>query len=1112
MLDLTKIFLHNWHRFKHTTIHVQDSLYLAGHNGSGKSTILDAMQVILLADLDLIRFNSSTQERSERTLDGFVRGKIFETRMLRPAGCIGYIALEFTEEYTHKKVTLGCCIEASEKLGPNGARSYFILREGLNQELLLPERRPLTRNELKKVLQRHPGNIYRYYDAVGEYQTDMLDALGGLNQRFFDLFQRALSFKTIKDISEFVEQWLLPERPLNPDHLQKVVARLNGLHTQARLIEEKLTKLHQIIAKRTHYLRVKALQAQYEVLEALLRKEDALRKKADVEDLAVNVRADLEQKKIEIQIIESAQEETEKVREEKRQTYYGLDVVKRQGDLEKEIEDLQKAIEAIQEHRKEVIQGLYNVAEVLSTVQQTELLATEDEQKIARDGAIFFRELQIDQPPPDTLGSYVNEIQHLLREIAQRASRHTAGLEIEIEQLRRRAAELYKRKQDLETKGAKASYPKSVEILRNALEPLIGQRPPVLCEMIEVPDIRWQSAVEAMLGERRFMVIIPPQHYATAVNYLEEHKADRNLHDASILDLEKAYQEKRSALNSSLALQVTTQDIHVHAYLDSILGTIITCNSGRDLRDYRRAITHDLLYYNEWALRILPTDKFSTWFVGQRAQRSQIEACQREIDGIADQLVLLSTQLDRARQQERLLQVSNTLQRIQFRLEESLDESTQMNDLQMKQNEYEALDMSTALSLKAEIDHLDDIIKEHHQKVQNLNKKVGGLEKEQDDLHKGLLQANQHITSCEEGLATILDRKSPEIISEAERLLRERIEETNLERAINNAHSATQSYATQTTKAEKEHYDLAFAYNMQYSFPGLPDVPQATNYVDERNRLDESSLPTYTSQIQQTKNEVEQELREDILHKLRENIRNARNDIQRMNDALRPLDFHGDHYRFCSEIAGGREEYYHLIDDSQVIGIGALFESDFYQRNQEPFNRFYEEITRDARSNYEKAEQEKLLDYRTYLEYDIEVQHADGHTSRLSQIIGTNSGGETQTPFYLAIAASFVQLYRMSIGNQRQGRHGQPAIRLAVFDEAFYKMDQDRIGGTLDMFLKYHLQVVTATPLERCEYLVPKMCTNLVLTGKGDHVLIEEYRNYEARLAKRLEEIYGDGE
>jgi uncharacterized protein YPO0396 len=89
-----------------------------------------------------------------------------------------------------------------------------------------------------------------------------------------------------------------------------------------------------------------------------------------------------------------------------------------------------------------------------------------------------------------------------------------------------------------------------------------------------------------------------------------------------------------------------------------------------------------------------------------------------------------------------------------------------------------------------------------------------------------------------------------------------------------------------------------------------------------------------------------------------------------------------------------------------------------------------------------------------------------------------------------------MQLYRI---NERSGR---PTIRLVAFDEAFSKMDQERIGSTLELFQQFQLQIITATPLERCEYLVPKMCTNLVLTGIRDTVLIEPYRNYEARLEK----------
>jgi hypothetical protein len=69
-----------------------------------------------------------------------------------------------------------------------------------------------------------------------------------------------------------------------------------------------------------------------------------------------------------------------------------------------------------------------------------------------------------------------------------------------------------------------------------------------------------------------------------------------------------------------------------------------------------------------------------------------------------------------------------------------------------------------------------------------------------------------------------------------------------------------------------------------------------------------------------------------------------------------------------------------------------------------------------------------------------------------------------------------------------------------AFDEAFSKMDQSRIGAALDLFQHFDLQIITATPLERCEYLAPKICTSLVLTAVMDDVHIEPYHNYAARL------------
>ena len=155
-------------------------------------------------------------------------------------------------------------------------------------------------------------------------------------------------------------------------------------------------------------------------------------------------------------------------------------------------------------------------------------------------------------------------------------------------------------------------------------------------------------------------------------------------------------------------------------------------------------------------------------------------------------------------------------------------------------------------------------------------------------------------------------------------------------------------------------------------------------------------------------------------------------------------------------------------------------------------------LTTVPQNEQERRTLERLTDYRAYLTYDIEVTHANGQVSRLSKIIGQTSGGETQTPFYITIAASFLQLY------SAREKLGFSCPRLICFDEAFSKMDQERISATLDAFQKFNLQVVIATPLERSEYIVPKIKTSLVVTAVGDGVIVEPYRNYLASLGELI--------
>lgn len=235
---------------------------------------------------------------------------------------------------------------------------------------------------------------------------------------------------------------------------------------------------------------------------------------------------------------------------------------------------------------------------ILRSLVTTPLLE-EQEQQIVQAFLKLSEPLTIEQPLPEEFAQAVEAVMAATNSALKRAEQRSFSLEQEVQVRRQRAEILHKEIAQLSQQGAAIPYPSHVVFLREQLESVIGRSPDILCEQLEIPDERWQNAVEAMLGERRFTILVPPKEYKHVLTYIERHRAEARLHDASVLNLERAYKERRSAQRNSLAMQVKTNEPFLRAYIDSILGNIITCSSAQELERYQRAITPELLYYSE---------------------------------------------------------------------------------------------------------------------------------------------------------------------------------------------------------------------------------------------------------------------------------------------------------------------------------------------------------------------------------------------------------------------------------------------------------------------------------------------------------------------------------
>ena len=119
-----------------------------------------------------------------------------------------------------------------------------------------------------------------------------------------------------------------------------------------------------------------------------------------------------------------------------------------------------------------------------------------------------------------------------------------------------------------------------------------------------------------------------------------------------------------------------------------------------------------------------------------------------------------------------------------------------------------------------------------------------------------------------------------------------------------------------------------------------------------------------------------------------------------------------------------------------------------------------------------KRNMDKYADYRTYLSFDMQqlVQNEDETIKiRLSKMIKKNSGGEGQNPLYVALLASFAQAYRINLKPKVQRN---PTIRLVVLDEAFSKMDAEKVASCIQLIRGLGFQALISATNDKIQNYV----------------------------------------
>jgi len=1116
MKQLTRIRLINWHLFENVTITCQGTTYFIGVNGAGKSTILDALQFALVGGQRDVKYNQAAMSGSRRTLTSYVRGELgTESQRFLRGDATAVVALEYRNPdetyFVH-----GAVVDAYED-GRSPDVAYFIVNNArlddawfFRSEGQVFDSRTFRRHVEHFALP--PLARAQVFTRLEDYRFHLLNRLGQLKETFPAKITKGVAFSPLTNIRDFVRDYLLDENLVDVKTLRDQLETMRHFETLAADVRQRIAALDH----------VEELDQERQANRRRRITNGVVRRRAQADTHLAELkhyRLELDQQRLDLSRLELERDELAERLTHARQALVDAQVALRadatalrEQALREELARLKAELATLRQRESTLRQALAREVEDAARLQA---LLLEDSLDVPPSLQAFAEEHEPRSTDhgPRTTDHAIRDLPGDLDSIGRHYADRYALLRNQADQLRQEAEQLQREIVQLRTGDRDVSYetaaPQAAH-LRRLLRAELGLSPDqvlYLCTALRVPDESWQDAVEGILGRSRFDLLVPPEHYDAAMRLYRQRRHKDDLYGVGLLDAERILRHAPSlspalaggtALppspplaggkeGGSLAAEVATDHPAARALVDMLLGGYVKCDTLEELRDYRTAVTRECFVRRTYTTRHLDPRTYRRWFIGERAVPRQIAQREERLEAIRQELLALQVQDTALR--ERLALTQDKV-RVFLALEHDLPGLDTIPALAARldalRGELAALDTRNVAALQAEVERQQQAVDALQAQAGELERRAGGLQTRLETLSQETIPNLERIAdqAAQEIDRFLVQETAQDLCDEIDREYERRRQRQPLDVVLENGVRYEGDYQTAEERSRTRLREAKQTYSLTYQF-GYDDDEDAARYLGERERYAQSELPEYEARIAEQRALAEQELVENFIHRLREQIEDARQQLAYLNTTLGDLRFGGERFEFIARPEPALRPVYDMIMDSQNILGESLFESDFRQRHQQGWDLLFERLT--AAPVEEMApELRELQDYRNYLCYDIRIHYPNGDRALLSQIKAKKSGGETTTPFYVAMVASFAQAYRLN-----QPRPSD-TIRLALFDEAFNKMDTARTASALRFMVDSQLQVLLATPPDKAAGLLPYVDSVRTVVRKDNHAFVIE--------------------
>ena len=1134
---VSKIVLNNWHYIDAKVMDLHQSInFFTGHSGSGKSTVIDAIQIVLYANTDGRGFfNKAAADDSDRNLIEYLRGMINigengQAEYKRNQNFSTTIVLELTQTITGEKECVGVVFDV-DTAANDFSRLFFWHKGQAFTDNYRTCGRVVTINELKARLKKEYGREDYFYTTNNErFRRNLYDSyLGGLDmEKFPRLFKRAIPFRMNIRLEDFVKEYICMEQDIHIEQMQESVVLYGRMRKRIEDAKNELMELSEI-------------EAQYDKYDGCRKIADSLRYRRDKLHLL-----SLEQ---EIRVLQDKVEQGRLDVERKKEALLEYDCLRK--ECQERYDEIMRLIAG--SGYSDLETKLFGLEESIALLTRSEakwqettrkLKEWEEEETVSNQILWDIEEFC----KGNVTGEEILRLKTGLKEVREDAERQRQEASSQIRSIQKEAGYL---EQDLmELKLGKKAYPKELEAARRALRLKLydttGKDVPVriLADLLDIRDEKWRNAIEGYLGNNKLALIVEPKYVKQVFEAFEELCSATKTTDAkesqfserakwqdtrnkipweriSIVDTKRLTEQEHFAKKGSLAEEVVATEDYVKAYVNYLLGNVIKCDNMEELRAVKVGVTAECMLYQSYQLRRMNPDQYTRKaFIGEKSMRER----QKELQSRLDQMNATIQELEEvAFDATRILNMEYLNNSSQDYLDWYHDIEEKRRKEAKRRNilkQMEEIGADSVDRLKEELGQVAERQRELEKKGDQLKLQIHDYETKIDHYSQDNILKNEELQNC---LRELVGSKAQEQEFEA---FMDECKERNggkegqafvpdYPRLLTQTAEAIKKSQEKLSREKDKLVDVRSAYLKKHPDRNFSASGEENDdYRALQQELACDQLLVYEKKATEQARIAVEHFKEDFIYKIRSAIREAYIRRDELNRIIRNLNFGKDRYQFkITKSKGIMGEYYDMfMDETLDVNPASLSQSMesqinlFSMAHENKYGVLMNDLIRifippeDASAKEQEealANMTRYADYRSFLSFEMEqiVEGEERLVIGLSKMIKKNSGGEGQNPLYVALLASFAQAYRI---HQSAGQSRRPTMRLVILDEAFSKMDAEKVASCIQLIRSLGFQaIISATNDKIQNYLENVDKTFVYANPNKKSISIQEFEKKE---------------